>query len=237
MFFIMDSVTSGLRASSFPPVSVKVITPSETTLSLDYSKVVRSATNTMNAELHAPARRGIKAALVDGYRIRVADSLTQTDMYLFEDITFTTDFDNGWEGYYMPCDGRSAQLYAQTALGKMAVAALPDLEGTLLGFKPGKSSEYTFSFGTNAGVYYLNDIKTQTSTLMQEGYEYTFTWEDGDDTNRFIISATPFAKTTPTGIEDGSLQKVDGVQKVIYKDHMYIIRGGRVFDATGGLVK
>jgi hypothetical protein len=215
----------------------EVITPSATTLSLDYSKVVRSATNTMNAELHAPARRGIKAAEVDGYRIRVADSLTQTDMYLFEDMSFTTDFDNGWEGYYMPCDGRSAQLYAQTALGKMAVAALPDLEGTLLGFKPGKSSEYTFSFGTNAGVYYLNDIKTQTSTLMQEGYEYTFTWEDGDDTNRFIISATPFAKTTPTGIEDGSLQKVDGVQKVLYKDHMYIIRGGRVFDATGGLVK
>ena len=214
----------------------EVNTSAETTLSLDYSKVVASVTNAQNAELHAPARR-TNTNGVDGYRIRVSDEQTRTDMYLFEHNSFSEGFDNGWDGDYLPCDGRSAQLYAHTALGKLAVAALPDLEGTVLGFKPGQSTVYTFSFGKTAGNYYLNDLKMQESTLIQEGNTYTFNWENGDSTNRFIISASPYKM--PTGVEEmeNGKWKMENAKKVLIDDHLYIIRAGKVFNATGNRVK
>ena len=119
----------------------------------------------------------------------------------------------------------------------MAVVAMEDYEGTLVGFTPGKETEYTFSFmGENNG-YYLNDIKLKNSVRISEGETYTFTYEDGDDANRFFISRTPFE--TPgiaTGVTDLDAE-APKVQKVIYNDKLYIIRGGRLYDATGKVVK
>ena len=174
-------------------------------------------------------------------RIRVAGEKTNTDVWLMQDPRFTEAFDNGWEAYYSTCDNRSAQLYARSNAGKMAFLALPDLDGTVLGFAPSRDgNDYTFTFKYRGeDEYYLNDLKLQQSVLIDGENNYNFTFEKGD-TNRFYVSRTPFeAPQTPTSIDNTSSSANQSTKaiKVIYNDKLYIIRGGRVYSADGTLVK
>ena len=199
-------------------------------LTLDYKKVVRGSTNSLNEKLRAPKRTNAHSDVPMSI-IRVKDSKTYTDVCLLEGEIFSDEFDNGWEAEYMAGDGPSATLYAETEIGHMAVAAMPEIEGTVLGFAPGKEREYTFTFlGADMG-YYLNDIKLQQSTQINAENSYTFTFEEGD-TNRFYISKTPIdAGDTPT--EVSNTDATPKAQKFIYQDKLYILRNGVLYDATG----
>ena len=135
----------------------------------------------------------------------------------------------------MEGDGRSAQLYAMSDTTKMAVLATSDLEGTVLGFAPGKEMTYTFTFFGAGNGYYLNDLKLRTSTLISEENSYEFTYEEGD-TNRFYISRTPI--NTPA-INTGTDDTRDRVKarKILYNNKLYILLNGRVYSAEGAIVK
>ena len=216
----------------------QVTTSSATTLTLDYDKLVRPATNTVNAPMRAPKRKAPPQAEIEGLlRVRVSGEQTHTDVWLLQDERFDYGFDNGWEASYQECDERSAQLYALSEIGKMAFLAQPEIDGTVLGFAPSRDGdEYTFSFHYLGNeTLYLNDLKQQNSTLISEENIYRFTYEEGD-THRFLISATPFGAP---GITTGVSETGDGarVQKIIYRDHVYIIRGGRIYDVVGKVVK
>ena len=211
----------------------EIVPDEEETLTLDYDKVVRGDNQTLTEPLRAPkaSHEGIELM-----RIRVADSNAHADLYLFEGSTFSDEFDNGWEAAFMDGDGPSAQLYADVALGRMAVVATDELEGTFLGFVPGQETTYTFSFGGAGMGYYLNDLKLMTSTLINEEATYSFTFEEGD-ANRFYISRTPIeAPQTPTGVDNTHSGEVKA-QKFIYNDKMYIMINGRVYSAEGQIVK
>lgn len=208
-----------------------------TTLTLNYKDHVRSTAEAkLTEKLRAPKRRSAaETEDIDLIRIRVADSKTHTDLYLFEGEQFSDEFDNGWEARYMSSDGRSAKLYAETTVGQMAVAAQPEYEGTVLGFAPGKETEYTFTFSGPNKDYYLNDLKLKKSTLISEDESYFFTFEEGD-TNRFYISKTRIdAPAITTGTENTG----DGVKarKVIVNDKLYILLNGKVYSAEGMIVK
>ena len=209
---------------------------SETSLTLNYDKVVRTtATANLNVPLRAP-RRMSNEEEITLTTLHVEDSQTSADLYLFEGDQFSDAFDNGWEASYMGVDGRSAQLYAMASDGKMAVLAAPELEGTQVGFMPGKETMYTFSFTGGNGAYYLNDIKAQKSTLIQEGNTYSFEYESDDDANRFYISRTAIdAPAIETGV--GNTDLTPKVLKFIYQDKLYILRNGVLYDATGKVVK
>ena len=208
----------------------------ETTLTLDYDNLVRStATESLNEKLRAPRRTEVRQNDIFGMRMRVADSKTHTDLYLFEDGQFSERYDNGWEAKFMEGDGRSAQFYALNGTDKMAVLATDELEGTFLGFVPGKESCYTISFFGGEGRYYLNDLKTQQSTLIEAGNNYPFTYEAGDDANRFLISRQPFGALSPTGC-DTTHEDIKST-KIFYNGTLYIIRAGRIYSAEGMLVK
>lgn len=219
----------------------QIKTAAEATLTLDYNKVVRGSTNDLNAKLRAPARRDyadedeVKLSI-----LRVSDSKTHTDLSLFEGGRFSDEFDNGWEAEYLSSDGRSAQFYARGVNGKMAVLATNELEGTKVGFEPGREREYTIRVMGSGINYYLNDLKEKKSMLICEGNTYSFTYEEGDEANRFLISGTPFeAPQTPTDVGQAPSDQVQGtkVQKVIYQDKVYIIRGGKIYDIIGKVVK
>ena len=210
----------------------------ETTLTLNYKDHVRSTEAAqLNQKLRAPGRRMAHQNEFMGMRMRVTDSQTHTDLYLFEGEQFSEAYDNGWEAKFVSGDGRSAQFYAMNGDEKMAVLATDELEGTPVGFTPGKESNYTISFFGEDNGYYLNDIKLQNSVRISEGETYTFTYEEGDAANRFYISRTAInAPEVATGMEnlDAAAPRV---QKIIYNDKLYIIRGGRLYDATGKVVK
>ena len=171
-------------------------------------------------------------------RVRVSGESTHTDVYLLKDARFSDGFDNGWDGHFLSGDNRSARLYAiSEEEGALAFMAQPEIEGTQLGFAPSKEgNEYTFSFSYDGDdEYYLNDLKLTTATLISNENNYLFTYEEGD-TNRFYISRQPLgAPAVATGMENPREEAKP--RKFIYKDKMYILYNGRVFDATGKVVK
>jgi hypothetical protein len=216
----------------------EVNTESETTLHLDYDRLVRAGRENLNEPMRSPRRSAAKQ-IEATMRVRVSGESTHTDVYLLKDARFSDGFDNGWDGHYLSGDDRSAQLYAiSEEEGKLAFLAQPEIEGTQLGFAPSKhGNEYTFSFSYDGDEeYYLNDIKLKTSTLISEDATYSFTYGDGD-TNRFYISRTPIdAPQTSTGVDNTGSGEVKA-RKFIYRDKMYIMINGRVYSADGALVK
>ena len=220
----------------------QVTTGTETSLTLNYDKLVRDVnivSDNLTEKQHAPARRssGAKKSLISTMRVRVSGVKTRTDVWLLEDDRFSEAFDNGWEAKYAECDDRSAQLYAQSETGNMSFLAKSDIEGTVLGFAPSKDgNQYLFTFHyVGDDEYYLNDLKLTTATLISAENSYLFTYEEGD-TNRFYISRQPLgAPAVATGVDNPREEAKP--RKFIYNDKMYILFNGRVFDATGKVVK
>ena len=83
--------------------------------------------------------------------------------------------------------------------------------------------------------WYLNDTKEQSATLIAEDQTYRFESESSDNTARFVISQTPIKKT-PTGVDSGGTAEIKA-QKMMIDGVLYIIRAGKIYDATGVLVK
>lgn len=210
-----------------------VITDSETSLYLDYNRLVRGgATANMNKPLYAPKRSAAnKSGQVAMMKIMVADSHTHTNLYLLEDEAFSDQFDNGWDAEFMSNDGRSASLYAISPIGDMAVSAVADIEGTTLGFEKGMENQYTFSFTYTGRMLYLNDTQQKRSTLITDWNTYTFTTSENDDVNRFYISSTPIEAQTPTGI--ANLTTTDGILRLSNPAHEDLQIG--IYDAAGRL--
>ena len=207
----------------------------ETTLTLNYDEVVRStAIEQLNVPLKAP-RRAMNNDGISLLTLRLENSKEHTDLYLFEGERFSDGYDNGWEAKQMADQG-VMQFYAMSGEDKMAVMATDELDGTPVGFAPGKESDYTISFFGGDGHYYLNDLKEQKSTAIEQGNTYSFTYEEGDMPHRFLISTTPFGiPSVTTGC--GGVEAQEKVQKVIYNDHVYIIRGGKIYDVMGKMMK
>ena len=182
-----------------------VLTTTETSLYLDYDRLVRSNSTDINKPLYAPKRTAGQQGQVAMMHVTVADNRTHTSLYLLEDEAFSDRFDNGWEAEFMSGDGRSASLYAISPLGNMAVLALSDIDGTTLGFEPGKENQYTFSFRYTGRMLYLNDIQQRKSTLITDWNTYTFLAGENDMPNRFYISSTPIEAQTPTNLADISV--------------------------------
>ncbi|MBQ4018895.1 MAG: hypothetical protein II605_06605, partial [Paludibacteraceae bacterium] len=222
----------------------QVTTSSETTLTLDYDKLVRDvtiATDNLTQPMSAPKRkmkRAAKKSLDAIMRVRMSGFKTRADLWIMEDGRFSDEYDNGWEANYIECDNRSPQLYANSEIGKMAFLAKPDIEGTILGIAPSlDGNEYLFTFHyVGDEEFYLNDLKLKQSVLISEEESYSFMYEDGD-TNRFYISRTRIdAPQMPTGVENTHGDAVKA-RKFIYNDKLYIMLNGRVYSAEGQIVK
>ena len=219
----------------------QVNTSSEATLTLDYDKLVRknAITNAnINNPLRAPRRTESVSEIETLMRVRVTGEYTHTDVWLLQDEQFTDKFDNGWEAKYQDCDNRSAQMYAESELGRMAFLAKPNIDGTVLGFAPSRDGhEYTFSFyylGDEA--LYLNDMQLEASTLIDAENTYTFTYSEEDMAERFIISRQAFgAPAVTTGNERIS----DDAKpiKFIKDDRIFILVRGILYDITGKVVR
>lgn len=208
-----------------------VLTTTETSLYLDYDRLVRSNSTDINKPLYAPKRTAGQQGQVAMMHVTVADNRTHTSLYLLEDEAFSDRFDNGWEAEFMSGDGRSASLYAISPLGNMAVLALSDIDGTTLGFEPGRENQYTFSFRYTGRMLYLNDIQQRKSTLITDWNTYTFLAGENDMPNRFYISSTPIEAQTPTNLADISVQ--NGILRINNPAGENLSIG--IYDAAGRL--
>lgn len=154
---------------------------------------------------------------------------------------FTAGFDNGWDGDKW--DGNESALYLYTTDSEgteNSVSAVPELEGTVIGFRAGEDDGYTlhFDYLNSDEPLYLFDIQTRSYTRIETGATYWFLTNDKEKHARFIITRTDEQQIT-TGV--GNVEGNDGqgakARKLIIEDKMFIMVDGKLFDATGKMVK
>ena len=126
--------------------------------------------------------------------------------------------------------------------GEMAFNALPDssaLAGIPLNYFAAFQGEYVFAYDNKydrdgeVKEVKLLDIKTNTwYDLMSESYAFTTNRED--NTTRFILSIRVERKTPHVATDlDLTNTPDDRPRKILINDHVYIQRGGAIYDITG----
>lgn len=206
------------------------------TITMNYDALVRPAGNRdiIAGPMHAPKRAEERPAVLKMW----ANGTEYNDrVVILERADFSEGFDNGWDGEKMSFGVASPSVYVINAQGGYdAVSAIPDLEGTVVGFRAGTNNSCTMTFEYDGEeIWYLNDLQTQQSTLIDSELTYTFSTSSYDNEARFIISATPIRKIT-TGNESVGAEAAK-VRKLIINDKLYIIRGGRMYSVDGAMIK
>lgn len=210
------------------------------TITMNYDDLVRPSgdhTDIVAGPMHAPkrAQENNRPAVL---KMWANGSEYNDRVVILERADFSEGFDNGWDGQKMSFGVASPSVYVINAQGGYdAVSAIPDLEGTVVGFRAGADNNCTMTFSYEGDdTWYLNDLQAQKSTLISEQNSYAFTTSANDSEVRFIISATPIQKL-PTGIEEVTGNTGTGVRKLLINDKLYIIRGGRMYSVDGAMIK
>lgn len=114
-----------------------------------------------------------------------------------------------------------------------------------VGYVAPTAGEYTFSLDDESDVneiehIFLTDYQANVTVDLME-QDYTFTTGSGKNESRFVLNTTLKEKhETPTDIDiinSGGDLNADEPFKFIYRDKMYILRGGKIYDATGKKVR
>ncbi len=218
------------------------------TLTLDYKKhvydpaVAAGQTNTFATRAPRRNRAEYDAPIILKMTVKT-DSLVLDKLYMFERPDFTNEFDNGWDGTKIEGVTTVPMIYAVQGNSKMAVSAVPELDGEEIVFRAGtKTDVYTFEFEYDEDAYplYLYDRDTEEFTLIENKSTYTFMTEDTDEHARFVLTRSKSPQIA-TGFIDGvetSNKEIDTtVRKIIKNDHVYILRGGHVYSIDGSMIK
>lgn len=168
-----------------------------------------------------------------------ADGTEQDRMGLVINDRYTTQYEIGADLERMFGEGYTLATYTVMQGSRLAFNALSATdaqEEIPVGFRAPEAGEYTFAINpeadmTNVSQIILRDKETGDITnLLNANYTFSVPTRTQCDT-RFTLSIIP-QQHTPTGISDGISNKV-GTRKTFYNGHLYIIRDGKVFDATG----
>lgn len=143
-------------------------TASDATLTMDFSKLVYSGTTLTNKPQRAPQQ------LRHPLRVSVSGSRLADELFILPDEDYSEEFDNGYDATKMEGSELAPMLYASTPAGDLSVAAVPEIDQLLLGFRSGEDDSYTLLFeGVPAG-YELHDLATSQVVSLTEGSTYTF---------------------------------------------------------------
>lgn len=170
--------------------------------------------------------------------------LDETNIYTHPD-KFGVSYETGYDVAKQSLTGGKATIYTEWSYGKMAFAAIKDsVAGTYVPVTvyAGADKEYTFSmiennFMTRLQYVLLFDTELGMVTDLLSG-DYTCDLTQGTTAGRFYLQCV-FAQesssvtTGADNVSEESRQGVEKVQKIMYKDKVYIIYEGRVYDMTG----
>ncbi len=208
-------------------------------ITLDYNKVVYTpALTSVGIVPNRVPKHNAEVVEPEVIKLHVqSETGWGANTYVLGRADFAEGYEDGWDGAYIEGESATPKLYTPSIDGNMFINCLPEIEGTVVGFRKGSSdNNYIFSFDYDGDeVWYLNDQKAQKSTQIMNGQTYAFVSEAGDNAARFVISATPINKIA-TGCESVGAEAAK-VRKLIINDKVYIIRGGQVFDILGKTIK
>lgn len=166
--------------------------------------------------------------------------IDQTYIRMSTDEHITNEFDFGQDLAKELNAGRS-DIYSFIGYERAAANSMQmNTETTTivpLGLNIEATGEYTFSIpdGTNGIGITLIDEETGIRTSLS-ALDYTVELAAGDYTERFWIEISP-VKGAETGIDPGVDARENGVRKVMIDGLLYIVRDGKMYDATGKRVE
>lgn len=166
--------------------------------------------------------------------------IDQTYVRMSTDEVITNEFDFGQDLSKELNTGRS-DIYSFIGNERAAANSLQmNIETTTvvrLGLNIEATGDYTFSIpdGTNGVGITLIDEETGIRTSLS-ALDYTVELAAGDYTERFWLEISP-VKGTETGIDPGVDARENGVRKVLIDGILYIVRDGKMYDATGKRVE
>ena len=132
-------------------------------------------------------------------------------------------------------------LASRNSEGEMAFNALPDASaaaGIPLNYFAAYQGDYTISFNDKYGREEIQSVELFDATTQQY-YDlltepYSFTTTKGNNTNRFTLYVSVERKKTPQIATDlDNVSDNEHPRKVLINGHVYILRGGAVYDFTG----
>ena len=154
-----------------------------------------------------------------------------------EGVTSGFDFDQDlWKQKF----ANRANIYTFIGYEQVAGNSMPMSEQTTIvpvGVQIAADGEYTFVMpeGTEGvGVVLIdNTAGTRTNLALTD---YTVNLTAGTYDERFYLEISPIVQS-PTGIEQTGSDSKDGVRKVMVDGILYIVKDGRIYDATGTRVQ
>lgn len=232
-----------VHAASYLPNALTVIPPMQgffvhtsraTTLSLDYNKVVfqPALTKVQTTPTRAPqANSQVRSAIANVLRLKVEGYGSEDEVYILTSDQFTTRFDNGWEAIKARSENSDISMAVTSADGDLAVAAIPELEGTEITFDGGNHKTYTITISNIqspiSNDLYLLDTESGTYTELRDGMTYSF--KCGAATRRFVITNDQYPIS--------NVQYPMSAFKYIENGILYIRAGERLYNGTGELLK
>lgn len=216
---------------------IKTTPTEEASLKLVYNKVVYDATyfKTSTQPMRAPSRTGAP----DVMRLIVCGDLYGADqVYVLSRSDFSDNYEDGWDGRKIEGDTDAPMLALVKEGGEMAVAAVETANEHYLSFRAGKDEQYTFRFDYEGETLYLYDLELHITTPIQTDNTYTFTANNGEAINRFLITDNPHLTATDIDMinGDGENSTHSGVSKIILHNQLYILRGEQMYSADGRMV-
>jgi len=164
--------------------------------------------------------------------------IDQTFIALSNDETVSADFQFG-EDMSKDFNARNANIFTKIGTTFAAGNTMPMTDQKTIvpvGVVVKKTGDYTFSIpdGTNGIGITLIDEETGIRTSLS-ALDYTVELAAGDYTERFWLEISP-VQQTPTDIEAVSGQPSE-VRKVLIDGILYIVKDGKMYDATGKRVE
>lgn len=174
-----------------------------TTLTIDYSKLVKNqtikdasgnsiATRSTTTTTTTGAITNTSISQLPSILMDVIGQGTADRVWIFSKESTTYGFDSGWDGRKMAEDGLSQLYVSATDSTRLQVATVPSMDRVAIGFIPATDGQYTleFAFSTdlNKDAVYLNDLVTGKTQQISSGDTYSFEAKAGQMLNRFSLS-------------------------------------------------
>ncbi len=149
-----------------------------------------------------------------------------------------------WRGTYYQYTQITTRpvLASRNSEGEMAFNALPDSSaaaGIPLNYFAATNGEYTFRYNDKYGreevtaVMLWDKTTNQWYDLMSDDYTFTSNRTDNKDRFKLIVRVQRKKPQITTGCETVTAGETDRPRKLLINSHVYIQRGGAIYDVTG----
>lgn len=175
---------------------LKLASGSGSPVGINYESTVWKNAMGKSGAASAPAKKPV-ANSVNGVKISLSDNNGKGDvMYLAQSDKFDASFNNGFDASKQMSE-ESANLYAETMAGDLAIVATDNLDGLYLSMNTKGETIYTMTFTHQHGeVFELVDLFNNRTIQMTEGATYTFTADkNANISSRFQVRRAPSVTT------------------------------------------